>query len=133
MSEIAARLPSVLFVDDDEQLLRGIRRLMRRHLDLTTASSAQEALDLLEGGARFDVLVTDMRMPGMSGAELCRRASEIDDRMARVVLSGYQEEGQAEEASAVGVFATLEKPCDRSVLLEVVHAAVARQRRETPR
>ena len=87
----------VVFVDDEPKVLQGLERMLRplrAEWTMSFATGGREALDLLEQ-SRVDVLVTDMRMPGMNGAE-----SSLDEvkrrhpHVVRIVLSG-----QADQAS----------------------------------
>ena len=66
---------SILFVDDDPNVLSGLRRMMhpfRDEYELLFANGGQEALDLM-GQKPSDIVISDMRMPGMSGAELLHK------------------------------------------------------------
>ena len=71
---ISARLraetarPSVLVVDDDAAQLRAIERVLRSHYHTQTARSASDAIRILEGGLRFDIILCDMWMPGIDGS-----------------------------------------------------------------
>ncbi len=85
----AAPRRKVLFVEDDPQVLSATRMLMRRRREweLTYCASGQEALRALEATA-FDVVVTDLRMPTMDGAELLARVREKWPQTMRVIVSG---------------------------------------------
>src|SRR5260370_41514627 len=80
--------PTVLFVDDDLEDLKLISQTFERHLNVVTASSGPEALVVLEE-QQIDLLVTDQRMPGMSGIELVQaaRASGID--IPTILVTAY--------------------------------------------
>ena len=117
---------SVLFVDDEPQVLRGIERMMdvadiEWEWDCEFASSGQEALQLLSEG-KFEVIVTDMRMPEMDGAELLEHVSDKYPNMIRIVLSG--EADQSSVLKAVGpMHQYLSKPCDPKLLKSTLHQA----------
>jgi HD-like signal output (HDOD) protein len=84
-------LTRVLFVDDEPLVLRALERMAHRSrdlLDATFATSGEDAVELLTQKT-FDVLVTDMRMPGMSGAALLEFAQQRFPSTARIILSGY--------------------------------------------
>lgn len=115
------RKPAVLFVDDEPRILDGIRRSLRPRRDdwdLAFAADGPAALELL-AQTPFDVVVSDMRMPGMDGAQLLARVSERHPCAARVVLSGHSEKEAGLRASVVG-HRFLSKPCDGQTLIELL-------------
>ena len=80
---------TILFVDDEEKILRSLQRgLMDEPYDLLFANSGKEALQILSEH-EVHVIVTDMRMPEMSGLELLRAVKEKYPKIVRLVLSGY--------------------------------------------
>ena len=80
---------TVLFVDDEEKILRSLKRgLMDEPYESLFANSGQEALEILRQN-EVHVLVTDMRMPEMSGLELLRAVKKEYPHIVRMVLSGY--------------------------------------------
>lgn len=83
-----ARKPKVLFVDDEVRLLRTLLRICKQDYDVYTAESGATALEIIES-SNIDVLVSDQRMPGMTGIEVLRRAKEISPRTMRILLTGY--------------------------------------------
>lgn len=116
-SGAAAQKRSVLFVDDEECILQGLVRgffRWRNDWQVWTATSGERALDLLRTH-RVDVVVTDMRMPGMDGAELLARVQARLPSVVRIVLSG-----QADRESASRVIRSahqcLHKPCNPQAL-----------------
>ena len=102
----------LLFVDDEPNVLAGLRRLLFRYddqWDMRFCTSGQEALQVLEE-EQVDVLVTDMRMPGIDGAHLLQAAHDRFPGVARVVLSGHTEVEAALRALPVA-HQFLTKPC----------------------
>jgi HD-like signal output (HDOD) protein/ActR/RegA family two-component response regulator len=102
----------ILFVDDEPSLLR-VLKLALRSLDATWemdfANNGMEAMALLEH-KEFDVVVTDMRMPGINGAQLLNHVLRTHPRTVRIVLSGYSD--LSEVVNSVGLtHQFLEKPC----------------------
>jgi HD-like signal output (HDOD) protein len=111
----------ILFVDDEAAVLDGLRNLLRkqRHRwQMTFALSGKAALEELEK-APFDVVVSDMRMPGMDGAELLREVKQRYPGTARVVLSGHADQEMVGRALAVAQ-QYLSKPCDGDQLRGVI-------------
>ncbi|MBN6148792.1 HDOD domain-containing protein [Xanthomonas sp. AmX2] len=118
----------VLFVDDEKQVLAGIERTLfmaDRDWDVAFAGSGAEALTTL-AGAPADVVVSDMRMPLMDGAELLRRVRERWPRTIRIILSGHTEQEAALRSLDVA-HQFLAKPCDGDALIEAIDRAVALQ------
>lgn len=116
----------VLFVDDESKILEGLRRMLRplRHeLEMSFVESGKEALALMEK-KRFDVIVSDMRMPGMDGAELLNRVREQHPEVVRIVLSGHSE--MEAVVKAIGtVHQYLSKPCDAETLKGAISRALS--------
>lgn len=118
----------VLFVDDEFALLDGLRarlRGMRDKWEMVFVESGARALTEIELRP-FDVIVTDMRMPGMDGAELLNIVSERWPEAVRIVLSGYSDDGQSARLLTVA-HQYLSKPCDVQQLENVVNRCIKLQ------
>jgi HD-like signal output (HDOD) protein len=117
----AGGMMRVLFVDDETHVLEGLRdalRPWRRELSMTFAADGPSALDALELEP-YDAVVSDMRMPGMDGAELLREVQRVQPATVRIVLSGYAEiESVARAAPVAHRF--LSKPCHVDELVNVI-------------
>ncbi len=103
----------ILFVDDEVNILRSLRRLFFdvEEYEIHTAESGPEALALLEQGLRPAVVVSDQRMPGMSGAELLAEVRRRCPETVRIILTGYADIDAAIEAINKGaVFRYIAKP-----------------------
>jgi HD-like signal output (HDOD) protein len=117
-----AMLRRILFVDDEQNVLDGLRNLLRkqrREWEMVFALGAETALAEMSQGAPFDVIVSDMRMPGMDGVALLRRVKENHPGVARIVLSGHAER-DAVLASLPVAHQYLSKPCDAETLRVVI-------------
>jgi len=93
----------ILFVDDEMNILDGIRRMLyteRKRWDMQFALGGEAALEAFKDGS-FDVVIVDMRMPGMDGATLLGHIRKISPGTARVILSGYSEDSSARRAIPV--------------------------------
>lgn len=116
---------SILFVDDDTRLLSALRRLMMtKAMDWTCqfSSSPEEALALVTT-QHFDVVVSDMQMPGMDGAALLKEIRIISPDSIRIVLSGYSRtETIARVAGPAHQY--LAKPCPSDTLFDVIHRSL---------
>ncbi len=87
---LASNLPMILLVDDDD-IVRETSADMLQELGYTVmqAASGPQALDLLDSNPGFDVMVTDIRMPGMSGLELSDMAAGRHSELKIILISGY--------------------------------------------
>lgn len=116
----------VLFVDDEPQILRGITRMLESEeddWDVETAESGHEALDLLEEES-VDVIVSDMKMPGMDGAALLDEVSRLYPATVRIILSGQANKESVYRAISP-MHQYLSKPCDSDELRETITRACA--------
>ncbi len=118
-------MKKILFVDDEPRILDGLGRMLRKQRkewDMTFVGGGQEALDIM-AEEPFDVLVSDMRMPGINGATLLKRVQEEYPSTVRIVLSGHTELEAALRAVPVA-HQFLMKPCDSDTLREVITRAI---------
>lgn len=111
----------ILFVDDEPKILDGFRRMLygsRSRWEMQFATSGEAALQACNAGS-FDVVITDMRMPGMDGATLLGQIRDRFPSTARVILSGYSEAAIAARALPVA-HRYLSKPCNESELQSTI-------------
>ena len=116
----------ILFVDDEPLLLSGLQRSLRplrKEWNAAFAAGGEEALAML-ARQPFDVIVTDMRMPGMDGAALLNEVMRLYPDMLRLVLSG-QSDLESVVKSAGVTHQYLSKPCSIEVMRDAVNRAVA--------
>jgi len=107
----------ILFVDDEPMVLKGLQRTLRKmraDWEMTFASSSKEALDIL-GSGPYDVIVSDLRMPEMDGAQLLAEVKSRHPEVVRIILSG-QVEQETTFKSVQLAHQSLSKPCDADIL-----------------
>lgn len=116
-----------ILVVDDEGRQREVYRdiLLDEGYSAEAASSGEAALRLL-GQKRFDLVITDLNLPGMTGIDLLSAIQQADPTVTVVLITGYPSIESAIEATKKGVYTYLEKPVDRDRLLEVVGEVFAR-------
>ena len=103
----------ILFVDDEERILRSLAMQFRREYEVLTESDPRRALERLKSES-VQIIVSDQRMPQMSGAELLAQAREIAPDTLRILLTGYSDLDAAVEAlNSGGIFRYLTKPWDQ--------------------
>jgi PAS domain S-box-containing protein len=127
VSDEAAARPCVLVVDDDEGSLRALERLLIDDGFSTVTATDGDAAIVAARSARPDVVLTDLRMPGMHGIELCRRLHEIDDALPVVVMTGRADMDAVIESLRGGAEDFLLKPLDYDTVLWRVERALARR------
>jgi len=123
----------VHIIDDDEGLRESLSFLLRTaQIDVQSYPSAEAFLDAL-ADTRLGCVITDVRMPGMSGIDLLRRLKELKITTPVIVMTGHGDIALAVEAMKIGAMDFLEKPFDDAVLLASVEAALKRQEGDTKR
>ncbi len=116
---------TLLLVDDDPDVLELLEETFTEAYDVVTARSGGDALEILRS-RRVDLLITDQRMPGMSGAELIERAKAADPDLLCVILTGHSDPADLISAVNTGhVYRFVTKPFRAPQLIETVRAAVA--------
>ncbi len=120
----AARPRTLLFVDDEENIVAALKRLLRREgYRILTANSGQQGLEQLAGND-VDVIISDQRMPNMTGVEFLRRATDSYPDTVRIVLSGYTELSSITDAINEGaIYKFLTKPWDDALLRTQIQEA----------
>jgi DNA-binding NtrC family response regulator len=124
--------PTILFVDDEERILRSLVMAFRAHYRVLSATEGQQALELL-ATEDIDVLISDQRMPRMSGVEVLRGARDISPATMRILLTGYSDlAGIVGSINDGEIFRYVQKPWRLEELRETIAeaATVARSSRE---
>lgn len=125
--------PTILFVDDDENLLQGLKvslRQERKRWNILYANSGPEGLELFEEN-EVTLVVSDIRMPVMNGAEFLTAVRERSPRTIRFVLTGEAGEEVVQKALAV-TDRWLTKPCDRDTLVQAIDEGLAANSKREP-
>ncbi len=118
---------SLLLVDDEISILRSYARdLSAEHYDVTTASNAETAIDTIHS-ANFNMVVTDLVMPGSSGIQVLLEAKKHNPEVCVIVLTGYGDMESAVEALRLGADDYLLKPLDSDALLLRMQELLERQ------
>jgi len=120
-----AQKHSLLLVDDEPDILFSLKNLLRREFELHTAESAQQALQILAGHP-IDVIMTDQRMPDMTGVEmLCAVKSRYPEAI-RIVFTGYADlRAVIEGVNRGGLHHYITKPWDPDEMLDMLREAAA--------
>ncbi len=130
-SAAAAGRPRLLFVDDERRVLVSLKSIFRNDYDVRTTTSGDEALQILREWDA-DVIVSDQRMPEITGVEVLKAAAEIRPQTTRVLLTGYSDlEAIIGSVNDSEVFRFVSKPWRRDDLSKTMTAAV-RLAREAP-
>ena len=121
-------VPQLLIVDDELHVRESLSHWFAEDgYEVLTAESGKEALALL-GRRSFDVVITDIKMPGMDGLELQRRILEVDPDLAIIVITAYASVSTAVQALKEGAYDYLAKPFDPEDLTRVVEKAYEKLR-----
>ncbi len=116
----------ILCVDDESSVLEGLERVLFDRFQVDTATSGAEGLELIKSDGPYSAVVSDMRMPGMNGAEFLAEVSRIAPDSSRILLTGQTDLESAIAAVNEGsIFRFLCKPCSPEHLEKSLDAAVA--------
>ena len=116
----------ILVVDDDQVVGKSFERVLtNKGYRVDTALSGREAFEKY-AGADFDMVFTDLRMPGQDGLEVARRIKEMNPWLPIVVVTGYGTQEAEESAKAIGVAEFLQKPLTPSIIEEVAARIMGR-------
>jgi response regulator RpfG family c-di-GMP phosphodiesterase len=118
--------PTLLVVDDEARILSALRRSLRREgWRVLTAGTPTEALRLLDEEP-IDAVLSDHKMPRMSGLDVLEAAAARRPDAARILISGWPDEIPAERLAALGIRALVPKPWDDAELKRVLRGALER-------
>jgi two-component system response regulator FixJ len=119
----------IALIDDDEAVLDSLRLYFtRQDVETTCFSAAEDFLVAIGQGRRFDCIVSDVRMPGMSGLDLVHHLKEPDIAIPIILITGHGDVDMAVAAIKVGAFDFIEKPFDEVRLLASIRHAVEKGR-----
>jgi len=117
---------NIVFVDDEQDVISGYKRMlfsMRKEWEMHFALSGKEALEIIEK-SKIDVLITDMRMPFMDGAELLNTVKNKYPEIIRIVLSGYQDEVKILRSTTTA-HQFLLKPCTAQKIKDTIERVLS--------
>ncbi|QTA83024.1 Two component system response regulator/histidine kinase [Desulfonema limicola] len=123
-------IANVLLTDDEVPFVETMtKRLTKRNLNITTAFSGDEALEKLEKDESIEVVILDVKMPGMDGIETLRYIKAKFPLVEVIMLTGHATVETGIQGMKIGAFDYLMKPCDMDVLLAKVGEAASKKRR----
>lgn len=116
-------LPKVLVVDDEEGVIKVLRRVLQFECEFYSAENVQHALETMDREGPFAVVLTDYRMPGENGTELVLRGREKFPDTVFMMLTGNQDEQADTAIQTVQPFLVLTKPCEMVAIRNAVSEA----------
>lgn len=121
----SADKPIVLLVDDEPDILQSLKRLLRHDFEIFTAKSGEEALQILQEEP-IHVVMTDQRMPQMTGSQLLTEIRHTDPDPIRIVFTGYADlKSMVQAVNSGQLFRYITKPWDPDKLIETLHEAAS--------
>jgi response regulator RpfG family c-di-GMP phosphodiesterase len=116
--------PTLLVVDDEVRILAALKRTLRREgYRILTAETPAQALRMLDDEP-IDCILSDQKMPGMSGIELLEEAGRRRPGAARLLITGWTEEVPSEQRRRIGLSALIAKPWDDAELKQILRDAL---------
>ncbi|MBN1208481.1 MAG: response regulator [Myxococcaceae bacterium] len=114
----------ILVVDDEQDVREGLASLLSLEgFEVTTAQNGTVALERAKA-TRFDLALTDLRMPGLSGVETLMGLKRLQPDMPVIVVTGYASDEATARCMSEGAYDYITKPFDLDQLLRLIHAAV---------
>jgi len=127
MTESSIKKAKILLVDDESNVLRAISRLLREY-DITALTSAEEAL-MTAKEVKFDLVISDYRMPRMNGVQFLIKLMAIQPYTIRMILTGYADLESAQTAiNEAGVYRFINKPWNNIEISNAVKSGLEYQR-----
>lgn len=115
---------NILYVDDEKDNLIAFKAVFRRHFNVLTSLSADEAINVL-GSASIDMVLTDQRMPGMTGVELCQYIKGNYPMIPCLIITGYPDLSVIDHALGEGhISKFITKPWDPTNLRQEIEASI---------
>jgi response regulator RpfG family c-di-GMP phosphodiesterase len=127
VKEIKSDTPiRILVVDDEENILRTLKRLLTdEEFDVITSTSGKDALKILSNDPEIALIISDQRMPGLTGVDFLEQAKKLAPDTARIILTGYADINTAIDGINRGeAYRYITKPWDKNELVQIVNDAV---------
>ncbi len=116
---------TILLIDDEVSFVKTLsKRLSKRGIDILSAYSGQDALLLLAAGKDVDIVILDVKMPGMGGLETLAAIKKQYPAIEVILLTGHSTIESAVKGMRLGAFDYLTKPCELEALMEKIEDAV---------
>jgi len=123
-------MPRLLIVDDEADVLRMLGTLFQaKGYEVVVCGDGNEAIDLLRGNDKFDLLISDVRMIPVNGLWLLSLVREECPNLPVIMVTAYYSKEMAVEALRMGAFSYMSKPFDTQKLLEIAEKAIASQKK----
>jgi DNA-binding NtrC family response regulator len=115
----------VLCIDDDLNILKALRRVLHKKVEVVTAESGEEGLSLLRSEPPFAVIICDGLMPSMDGITFFREARRISPGSALIMLTGIADlYSIPDPANETGIFRIIAKPCENHTLMAAIEDGI---------
>ena len=114
----------ILCVDDEINILKSLEQILFKRFEVDTALGGIEALDMIRKSRPYAVIVSDMRMPGMTGVDTFKELKRLNIRSLIVIVTGYPDSDLLAETMKLGPLTIILKPFDLSEIQRAVEALV---------
>lgn len=132
-ADLANERPTLLIVDDEAQILSALKRSLRNeNYEIVAVESAAAALRIVEE-RRIDAILSDHKMPRMSGVQLLERVAAVRPKCVRMLITGWTKEIAPERLQAIGICALVTKPWDDAMLKATLRRVLGGGRPSIPR
>jgi len=123
-------LPRILYVDDEEINLELLQLTFMNDLDVITATSAGEGLEILEANSDIQVVISDLKMPVLNGLDFIKQVKQRNNEQVCMLLTGFMEsEVMMEGFNNELIYRYIMKPWGKDELMEAIQEAIRRKSR----
>lgn len=119
--------PRVLIIDDDEMVTGLVKEILRQEYDVESCDSSAAGAEMT-GAGNFDIVLSDLKMPGLDGIGVLKRVKELSPKTAVLIMTGFASIDTAVEAIKLGAFDYIAKPFDIDYLKQKIENALGRQK-----
>lgn len=118
-------MPKILLIDDEETILENLKFILELEgYEVVTAGNGRDGIRILSENRDFDTVISDMKMPGLSGLDVIRSVKEIDPDLGIIILTGHGDMDNAIQAMKEGAFDYLNKPVNADKLILCLERAI---------
>lgn len=119
----------ILIIDDEIEVLNSIQRILsNKKIEITTCDKPKNAMNLIES-KKFDIIISDQKMPNFSGVDILKHAKKVSSRIVTILMTGYQDISTIIEAiNEANIYKYIKKPWNNNELINIINNAIEKKK-----